>query len=221
MRRQPPSQDCMRSTGSIHNNMMVLEVADAKEGRLELNVRNAGMSQGTVADFEGMDRRLYQVLHAPREKRRTTLATLQQGSRRWKQMVRHFDPRTGADRSVQYSRVTHPVSQSGLTSARLKTVQSVRNSMQTWEQEVAEFEMKCVKKVDEDSKVLALESLMSETLFGGASYNANVDLRTAIINYLDDNVPVSTMKQGQSISTANMVQSLITGDQGEQGEDER
>ena len=40
--------------------------------------------------------------------------------------------------------------------------------MQTWEQEVAEFEMKYAKKVDEDAKILALKSIMPETLFGGA-----------------------------------------------------
>ena len=39
------------------------------------------------------------------------------------------------------------------------------NIMQTWEQEVAEFEMKCAKKVDEDAKILALLSNMSETSF--------------------------------------------------------
>ena len=47
-----------------------------------------------------------------------------------------------------------------------------------------------------------------------------VDLRTAIINNQDDKVRVSMMKQGSSISTANMFQSLTIGDQGEQGEDE-
>ena len=57
-------------------------------------------------------------------------------------MVSHFDPKTGADRSVAYSRATHPVSQSGLTWARPKTLQSPRNIMQTWEQDVGEFDMK-------------------------------------------------------------------------------
>ena len=44
--------------------------------------------------------------------------------------------------------------------------------------------------------------------------------RTAIINSLNDKVPVSMMKQGPPISTTNMVQTLNTGDQGEQREDE-
>ena len=65
---------------------------------------------------------------------------------------------------------------------------------------------------------------MPETLFGkagvfrGRSFYLYVDLRPAIINYLDDKVPVSMMKQGPSISTANTVQSLTTGDQGEDEE---
>ena len=96
--------------------------------------------------------------------------------------------------------------------------------MQTWGQEVAEFEMKYTKKVDEDAKISALKSIMPETYFGeagvfrGRSFNFYADLRTAFINSLDDRVPVSMMK-GPPISTTNMVQTLSTGDQGEQRED--
>ena len=67
---------------------------------------------------------------------------------------------------------------------------------------------------------------MPETLFGkagvfrGKSFNLHADLRTAVINYLDDKVPVSMMKQGPSIATTNMVQTMSTADQEEQGEDE-
>ena len=104
-------------------------------------------------------------------------------------MVSHFDPRTGADRSVAFLQVTHQVSHSGLTSARPKTLQNARNIMQTWEEEVAEFEMKYAKKVDEDAKILALKSIMPETLFEeagvfrGKSFNLHADLRTVIINF--------------------------------------
>ena len=40
--------------GSLHDNMMkVMDFAEAKEGRLmQLDIRSAGMSQETVADFE-------------------------------------------------------------------------------------------------------------------------------------------------------------------------
>ena len=61
--------------------------------------------------------------------------------------------------------------------------------------------MKYAKKVDEDEKILALKSIMPDALFGetgvfrGRSFNVYVDLRTAIINYLDDKVLVSMMKQ--------------------------
>ena len=60
------------------------------------------------------------------------------------------------------------MSQSGLTSARPKTLQSVRNIMQTWEQEVAEFKIKDAKKVDKDAETLSLKSIMLETLIGKA-----------------------------------------------------
>ena len=44
------------------------------------------------------------------------------------------------------------------------------------------------------------------------------DLRAAVINYLDDKVPVPMVKQGPSISTTKMVQALRTGDQREDEE---
>ena len=95
-------------------------------------------------------------------------------------MVSHFDPRTGADGLLH--------------TPRPRTLQSARTIMQTWEQEVAEFEMKYAKKVDEDAKILALKSIMHETFLGesgvfrGRSFNFYVELRTAIINYSNDKV---------------------------------
>ena len=47
-----------------------------------------------------------------------------------------------------------------------------------------------------------------------------MDLRTDIINYLDDKASVTLIKQEPSIARTNMMQTLSTGDQGEQGEDE-
>ena len=51
--------------------------------------------------------------------------------------------------------------------------------------------MKYAKKVGDNAKISALNSMMPETLFGesgvfrGRSFNLYADLRTAIINYLD------------------------------------
>ena len=69
--------------------------------------------------------------------------------------------------------------------------------MHAWEQEVAEMEIKYAERVDEDAKILALQSIIPETLFGeagvfrGRSFSTYAELRTAIIRYLDDKVPVS------------------------------
>ena len=57
-------------------------------------------------------------------------------------------------------------------------------------------------------------------MFRGRLFNLFVDLRTAIINYLDDNVPVSMTNQSPSIPTTNMVQSFTAGEPEEQGDDE-
>ena len=69
--------------------------------------------------------------------------------------------------------------------------------MKAWEQEVAEFEIKHAKGVDEDAKILAVMSIMPETLFGeagafrGRSFSTSAELRTASSRSLDDKVPVS------------------------------
>ena len=78
--------------------------------------------------------------------------------------------RTGADRSVAHARATQ-TGQSDRTDilktqdaaeCQNKALRSARNLAQTWEQEVAEFEMKFAEKVDEDAKILALKSMMPE-----------------------------------------------------------
>ena len=117
-------------------------------------------------------------------------------------MFRHLDPKTSAERLVAYSRLTHPSEPEWVDTARPKTVQSARDITEKREQEVAEFDMQCAKKVFEDVGDL------------------HVDMRTAILNYLDDNVPVPMMKQIPSISTTKLLQSLTTAVQGEDREDE-
>ena len=84
-------------------------LAETKEGRItEADVRNTGMSQDTINDLKEMDRTLYQLLVAcTKGEAKNYVNTERSGFKAWKQMVSHFDPRTGADRSVAYSRVTH------------------------------------------------------------------------------------------------------------------
>ena len=61
--------------------------------------------------------------------------------------------------------------------------------------------MKYAKKVEEDEKILALKLIMPDALFGetgvfrGRSFNLYAVVRTAIINFFDDKVPASMMKQ--------------------------
>ena len=68
---------------------------------------------------------------------------------------------------------------------------------------------------------------MPETLFGeadvfrGRSFNLHADLRTAIVNYLDEQVPsVNDEARVHQYQPRTWVQTLNTGYQGEQGEDE-
>ena len=46
--------------------------------------------------------------------------------------------------------------------------------MQTWEQEVAEIEMKYAKKVDEDAKISTPLLIVPDTLFGEACVSGGI-----------------------------------------------
>ena len=98
--------------------LRVMELAEIKECRItEVDVRKAGMSQDITSDVKEVNRRLFQLLVAcsRREAKNFVCNTGRSGSKAWTQMVSPCDPRTGADRSVAYSRVTHPVIPSGIT----------------------------------------------------------------------------------------------------------
>ena len=80
-------------------------------------------------------------------------------------------------------------------------LQESRTTMQAWQQEAAECEIKQAKRDHEHAKILALQSIMPATLFGeaqvfrGRPSCAYAELRTAIIEYLDDKVPDSKIKK--------------------------
>ena len=85
----------------------------------------------------GLEKRQVLISCAKGEAKNYVCNPERSGFKAWKQMVSHFDPRTGADRSVAYARATHLACRSRLTSSRPKTEQCVRNLMQTREQKVA------------------------------------------------------------------------------------
>ena len=100
-------------------------------------------------DFKEMDRILWQVPIAfTKGEAKNHVCNLGRSRfKAWKQMITHFDPRIGAGTSVAYTRLAHPASQSGLTSTRPKTLWAARNIMHTWEEDVAEFEIKHANNV--------------------------------------------------------------------------
>ena len=195
--------ELQRWVGALHDHVLrAMEFAETRKGRItEDDVRIAGMSRDAMSEgctsFSS---------RARKEKQRTMSATqrgeVSKPGNRWSV--------TGADRSVAYSRVTHLVSPSGMTPTRPKALQAARTTMQSWTQEVAEFEIKYAKK---NAKILALKSIMPETLFGeagafrGRSFSTHAELRTVIIRYLDDKVPVSMMTKSSSLNvTTSCVQ---------------
>ena len=67
---------------------------------IDMDLRNAGMSQEAVDDFKEMDSRLCQsfVAYTKGEAKNHFCNPERSGFKAWKQMVSHVDPRTGADR---------------------------------------------------------------------------------------------------------------------------
>ena len=179
--------DLQSWAGAVHDSMLkVLELADAKEGRMaEADVRSGGLNQESVDDFKELYRRLCQLLvECTKGEAKSYVSNPERsGFKAWKQVVSHIDPSTGADRSVAFSRVTHPVNMRGLASTRARTLQSARTTMQAWEQEVGEVEVKFANRIDEDATTLALKSITLETLFGeagvfrGRSFSTYAELR--------------------------------------------
>ena len=222
--------ELQNEVGALHYRMLkVMEMAERKEGRItQADVRNAVMSQDVISDLTEMDRRLYQLLVACTngEAKNYVCNTERSGFKAWKQMVSHVDPRMGADRSVAFSRVTHPVSPSGITPTWPKTLQASRTTMQAWKRKWQNSKSSTPKRVDEDAKILALKSIMPETLFGEAgefrrrSFSTYAELCTSIIRYLDDKVPVSMMtKSSSSNVTSCFVQNVIEGEREIEEED--
>ena len=131
---------------ALHDDMIkVVEMAETMEEKItERHLQDAGAKQMVIDDFKEMDRRLWQMLimSTKGEAKNFVSNPDKSGFKAWRQLVSHYDPRTGADRSVAYSRVAHPVSQNGLISTRPRNLQSARKAMQIWEQAVADFEIK-------------------------------------------------------------------------------
>ena len=81
---------------------------------MKLDVRSAGRSQETVDDFKEMDRRPSQMLvPCTKGEAKNCVGNPERfGFTAWKQMVSHFDPRSGCSQGLlPISEVTHPVSQ--------------------------------------------------------------------------------------------------------------
>ena len=208
--------------GALHDHMLkVMELVETKEGRMtEADVRNAGMSQDTISDLKEMDQWLYQLFVACTKGEAQNCVSNTEGSgfKAWKQTVSHFDPRTGADRSAPGESEWDNANEAEDTAGFKNHDASLRTG--------SVFEINYAKRVDEDAKILALKSIMPETLFGeasvfrGRSFSTYAELRASIIRYLDDKVPVSMMTKSSSSSvTTSFVQNLIEGERENEEED--
>ncbi len=109
------------------------------------------------------------------------------GFQGWAQLVQHYDPRGGADKTVAYARLVNPVYAFG----QARDAGEARQLMQKWESEVAQYEKK-FQTIDDEAKTLGLKSIMPKGMFGengtfrGVAYADYMTLRKAILNYLED-----------------------------------
>ena len=179
--------------GALHNDMKrILDFAEREDAYLtrdDLDIAGV-VDEEVLDDFNDLDRHLYQVLvGATKGSAKGFVDNVESsGFKAWKQLVHYYDPRTGADRSVAYGKVTQPVHSIG----KAKNLDTARVAMQAWERELASFELKYGRKIDEDAKILALKSLMPDTLFGdggafrGRAFLQYEALRKTVVDDLDD-----------------------------------
>ena len=103
--------------GAMHDEILEeLDTAEANEGRVaEAEIRNGGVAsrRGRCHQSDGPNDCASFSLRARKGDSKTDVCNPERsGFKARKRLVSQFGPRTGADRSVAYSRVTHPVSMS-------------------------------------------------------------------------------------------------------------
>ena len=115
----------------------------------EADVRNAGMSKETEDDFREMNWRLFQLVVAHEGRRKRTLSAI-------------LSSRHGS------KQVSCLLEYGTLSDLERAGVARTEHTAECEEEEDARMAQKVIQFEDEDAMVLALKSIMSETLFGEA-----------------------------------------------------
>ena len=156
----------------------------------------------TIMDSDANDfsRQLYQTLSittggAAKAIIMTTRAG--EGFRAYNELVKHFDPRTNANKVVAMMNFQSP-------GKRAKDELQFKEYMREWEQEVTKFELK-YGEVEDITKVVALMSMMpvnmmEATRAANRDFEKFIDLRKYVVEYMTNQpmkIETTTPKPGQ------------------------
>ena len=178
----------------MENTMKCLKGNSGKEGKYEAydpdDAKDGAM-------YAALDEVLYQNPHTLiKTTEGETFVTAHEGDRSglnaWKEMAKHFDPAAAEDRSIEHARVTRPEQWLG----RAKSTSEARMHLEKWQTERRRYEAKYTTKVDPMDLLVALKSLMPESMFGdqgcfrGQKHIGFEELMKKVVAYIDDK-PIS------------------------------
>ena len=143
----------------------------------------------TYADFLKLDKYLWNMLVTTVKGTAKTYMKnpAESGFQGWAQLIQHYDPRSGADKTVAYGRVVNPVEVFG----QAVDTKQAREVMLKWEDEKAQY-IKKFGEIDDEAQKLGLKSIMPKSMFGesgafrGKQYHSYADLRKEILTYIED-----------------------------------
>ena len=106
----------------------------------------------------------------------------------WKELSQYFDPSASEDRSIEHAKVTRPETWLG----KAKDSEAARIMLEKFEAEKDRYERKYGTTVDEMDLIVALKSIMPDSLFGetgkfrGHKATSYKVLKHEVVSYLND-----------------------------------
>ena len=110
------------------------------------------------------------------------------GLKAWRRLTGRFDTKKAADKEAMYQRVLDP----GRYIVKAKSAEAALDALVKWEGEIAEYESKFGRRVEEDTIRVKVREIMPEALFGesrpfrGRSFSSWGEMRSNIVKYLED-----------------------------------
>ena len=194
-------------TGTLHEDYPSLMDRQEKDVKTFITSDNVNSNDRTYPDFKKMDKLLWNMLITCIKGPGKTymLNPSESGFQGWAQLVQHFDPRSGVDKTLAYSRIVNPV----MVFGQANDTSQARQIMLKWEEEKAQY-VKKFCQIDEEAQKLGLKSIMPKSMFGesgafrGRSYDSYDELRKEILGFVEDKPIPGAQGQPSNSDVNNM-----------------